>query len=744
MRFTSLFLLSACAFAATPTPILPQQALPTQVLPRQPIRFEPRVGQTSAVQWSAHGLDYSLAFTAGATMFRLGDRTLALRLLGADPHAAFEATSPYSVPTQYFTAAYRGTVQSYRRLRRRQAYPGVDVVFYGTGDNLEYDFEIAPGADPSRIRLRFDGADHLRMALNGDLQIDLGGQSVTQHLPVVYQIGADGTRKPVHAEYQIEANRDVTLRLDRYDPSAPLVIDPVITFAAYLPATNNTVGVAIGHDAQGYIYLAGNTSATDFVSTPNAFFGVNQGTPQNTWMMKLNPFATSGDQVIVYSTYFGGTGVESLKDMAVDSATGLVYITGSTDSSNIPVTSGAAQATLTGTFNVFVAVFDPTQSGAASLLYATYLGGTQLDIPYGIATHSGKVYVTGSTTSTDFPVANAVFPSSQGGTDMFIAELDPTKTGTSGLIASGYYGGSGLDYGASVAVDSAGFVYVAGVTYSFNLPVTAAPYQANASGNGDAFVVRFALEAPLIIYSTYLGGTGTDSAKKVLIDPAGRVAIAGTTSSANFPITQNAYQSLLGGPNATSASSPTNAFLSILDLTLPPAQSLVYSTFFGGSVLEVPYSLRLDANGTYYLGGLTLSPDLPVSQNAINSSSGKGGFDGFIALLNPAKPPLNALLYSSYVTGPGSQVVYGVDFDASGTVYATGYSTGNIFPAGYATYADSPGIAETFIYGFKPGAAASVPESVARRPAATRSSSKTCNISPRGSSERVTCRPITR
>ena len=250
-------------------------------------------------------------------------------------------------------------------------------------------------------------------------------------------------------------------------------------------------------------------------------------------------------------------------------------------------------------------------------------------------------------------------------------------------------------------MDAAGFVYVAGVTYSFNLPITAGAYQATANGGGEAFVVEFALEFPLILHSTYLGGSGTDGAKRILIDPAGRVAIAGYTSSANFPITQNAYQSLLGGPHATIATTPTNAFLSILDLNTP-VQSLVYSTFFGGSVDEVPYSLRLDANGTYYLGGFTLSPDLPVSQNAINASSAKGGFDGFIALINPSAPPLNSLLYSSYVTGPGSQIVYSVDFDASGTVYSTGFSTSDIYPAGYQTHTAGPSIAEVFIYGFKP------------------------------------------
>ena len=690
MRFASLLFVGVCAVAAPSM----------QVLPHAPVRFEQHPGQKSAVHWSAQGLGYSLAFTADATLFRLGERTLALRLLGANPHAAFEAASPYSVPTQYFTPAYSGPVQSYRRLRRHQVYPGVDVVFYGTGENLEYDFEVAAGADASRIRLRFDGADRLRMTPHGDLLVDLDRQTVTQHLPVVYQASADGKRTAIHAEYQLEANRDVTLRLDRYDTSAPLVIDPVITFAAYLPGSNNTVGVAIGHDAKGYIYVAGNTSSADFVGTPNAFFGVIRGT-QNTWLMKLDPSATSGDKVIMYSTYFGGGLVDSLKDMVVDGSTGLVYLTGSTTSTDLQVTLSAFQSTLKGTTNGFVAVFDPTQSGAASLTYATYLGGSGIDVPYGIATRNGKVYITGSTASGDFPVANATLPSGQGGTDMFITELDPQKSGAASMIASGYYGGAGLDYGTSVAVDAAGFVYVAGVTFSFNLPITAAPYQATAIAGGEAFLVKFALEMPLIIYSTYLGGSGTDGAKRVLIDPAGRVAIAGYTSSANFPITQNAYQSVLGGPNAVPGTTPTNAFLSILDLTLPPAQSLVYSTFFGGSVDEVPYSLRLDTNGTYFLGGFTLSPDLPVSQNAINSSSAKGGFDGFIALINPAAPPLNALLYSSYVTGPGSQIVYSVDFDAAGTIYSTGFATGNIFPAGYPSYSANPGIAEVFVYGFK-------------------------------------------
>ncbi|MDP8989067.1 MAG: hypothetical protein M3N41_03175, partial [Acidobacteriota bacterium] len=326
MRFASLFFAAVCAFAA---PSL-------QVLPQPPVRFEQRPGQRGAPQWSARGLGYSLAFTADATLFHLGDKTLSMRLLGSDPHATFDAVAPYSVPTEYFIPAYRGSVQAYRRLRRHQVYPGVDVVFYGSGRNLEYDFEIAADADPSRIRLRFGGADRLGVTLNGDLEIGLAGQTLTQRLPVVYQTTAAGRRQAVHAEYRLEANRDVSIQLDRYNRSAALVIDPVISFAAYFNGAKNDAGVAITHDAQGFVYVTGNTASSDFNTTTNAFTQTNTAT-QNIFVMKLNPTAPP-DSVIVYSTFYGGTAIDSVKGIAVDPANGLICVTGSTTSTNLATT----------------------------------------------------------------------------------------------------------------------------------------------------------------------------------------------------------------------------------------------------------------------------------------------------------------------------------------------------------------------------------------------------------------------
>jgi hypothetical protein len=687
MRLASLLLIfGVSSFAAAPS----------HVLPTAPVRFERNQGQIQnrGVAWIARGLGYSLAFTDDATVIHLGQQQLSIQLPGQDSTAPFRAASPYSVPTQYFTAAYRGSVQSYRRLRRNDIYPGIDLVYYGNGEHLEYDCAVAPGADPSRIRMHFEGARDIRLDPQGNLVLDLGSSTVTQNAPVVYQAGASGERVPVKAAYRIEPNHDVTFTLGAYDATVPLTIDPVISFAAYLYGSGADTGVSVRHDAQGFVYLAGNTSSNDFGTTANAFYGAYRG-GQDVWMMKLNPTAP-GDQVIVYSTLFGGTALDSLKDMAVD-ANGLVYLTGSTTSTDLLTTAGAFQTAPAGATDGFVAMFDPTQSGTPSLVYATYLGGSAVDEPLGVATHGGMIYVTGSTLSDNFPVANAVFPSRNLGRDVFVAELDPSKTGAASLIASTYFGGSGSDYGQSVAVDSAGLAYVVGNTYSPDLPVTGNAYQAAFAGGGEAFLLQLDLNAPQIYYSSYFGGSSLDAAKKVVIDSEGRVALAGYTLSADLPITQDAVQPLLGHAGAA------NAFLSILDLRISGPQSLVYSTYFGGSVAEVPYDLRLDDKGKYYLGGYSLSKDLPVSQNAIDPvAAPKGGLNGFVAVIDPSAPPFNALVYSSFITGPGSQIVYGVDFDAAGGIYVTGFATGDIFPAGFQGHTSAPGNPDAFLFGFTP------------------------------------------
>ena len=693
MRTVGLLFLCLSAFAASPVPLLD----------RAPIRFEPNRGQIRGpVLWSARGLGYSFAFTSDSTLLRLGDRVVQLKLEGANPAARFEGSRPASVATNYFAGNFRASVPGFERLRRAGVYPGVDAVYYGNGSQLEYDFEIAPGADPSIIGMRFDGADAVRLNTAGEIVLALGAGEVTQRAPAVYQRRASGEVVSIEARYRIAGDGSIRLVLGGYDPAVHLIVDPVIVFTAYLAGSGADTCVAIAHDTHGFIYLAGNTFSNDFPLAGDVYQIFNHGN-QDAWFMKLNPFASSGDPVIVYATYLGGAAAENLTAMTVD-ANGIVYITGSTASSDFPTTSGAYRTSITGgTAHVFVSMLDPTQSGAAGLIYSTELAGAKEDEAEAIAAAGGKIYIVGRTVSTDFPTVNPSQSALIGGRDAFVAEIDPAQSGSASLVASTYLGGGGDDIARTIGVDAQGLVYVAGFTLSGDFPATPDAYQGSYNSTGDAFLTKLNLSGGTMVYSTLLGGSGIDDVKKIVVEPSGRVALTGYTMSADFPVTQNAEQHIIGDAGAGIAA---NAFLTILDPAAQPGHVLIYSTYFGGSVGEVAYDLRRDSAGKYYLGGYALSPDLRVTGNALNSSSALagagGGTDGFVAVIDPAAPPMNSLVYSSYVTGRGYQIVHGVDVDAAGNIYVAGNTTSDIFPANYAQKTTPAGNLDVFLLVFNP------------------------------------------
>jgi hypothetical protein len=385
--------------------------------------------------------------------------------------------------------------------------------------------------------------------------------------------------------------------------------------------------------------------------------------------------------------------------MTVD-GNGIVYATGSTASSDFPTTTGAFLASITGgTLHVFVSVFDPSQSGTAGLIYSTDLAGGKEDEAEAIAVGGGKIYVAGRTISPDFPKVNAFQSSLIAGNDAFVAEIDPAQSGSASLVASTYLGGSGDDVARAIAVDAQGMVYVAGFTLSADFPATANAFQGSYNSDGEIFLTKLNLAAGTVLYSTFLGGSSLDDVKKIVLEPSGRVALTGYTLSPDFPVTQNAAQPIIGDSGAGLAS---NAFLTILDPAAQPGAGLIYSTFFGGNAGEVAYDLRRDSGGKYYIGGYTLSPNFPVTGNALNVSSARGGVDGFVAVIDPAAPPMNAVIYASYVTGPGNQIVYGVDVDAAGNFYVAGTSTGNIFPGNFAQKTTQPGNSDGFLLVFSP------------------------------------------
>ncbi len=386
-------------------------------------------------------------------------------------------------------------------------------------------------------------------------------------------------------------------------------------------------------DAQGSIYVAGNTTNPSFPTTPGAFQTTLKG-PVDTahgdaFIVKLN---RSGDRVI-YSTLLGGSGPDIAGKIAVDAA-GNVYILGSTSSQDLPVTPGAFQTASkggevkpTGRGDLFVAKLNPDGS---KLVYCTYVGGAGFDIYGGniVADTAGRVTFAGTTTSTDFPVtANAFEKSYRGGSDI--------RTGGDGVIAilnaggtaleyASYVGGRGGDNVRSLAIDHDGNVWLAGDTTSDDFPTTPDAYSRQSKGGSDCFFLKLSPRTGALLYSSLLGGSKADNYAAIAVDPSGLLVLYGRTESADFPVTSGANNALKGA---------SDLFVTLVD---PAAKSLRYSTFLGGSGVEVPGPLLL-VKDRVYLAGNTTSADFPVTTGAgdttYNGGANEWGGDAFVVRL---------------------------------------------------------------------------------------------------------------
>jgi hypothetical protein len=422
-----------------------------------PLSFEANQGQTdSRVKFLSRGNGYTLFLTGDEAVFLVrgkasdvaspGSRqmpativprasaVLRMKLVKSNPAVKVTGADELPGKSNYFIGddpkKWCTNVPEYARIRYEGIYSGIDLVYYGHQRQLEYDFVVAPGADPHRIQFDVRGAKRISRDDTGGLVLQVGGVELRWVKPIVYQ-EKNGTRQEIAAHYVFRHKNRVGFMVADYDLRRPLFIDP-----------------------------------------------------------------------LVYSTYVGGSGNDEGIGIAVDGA-GNAYVTGQTTSTNFP-TMNPLQPANGGGVDAFVAEINPTGS---SLVYSTYLGGSGQDQAQGIVVDSsGDAYVTGFTTSTNFPTMNPLQPSNAGGGDAFVAELNPTG---SALIYSTYLGGSGSDGGIGIAVDSLGDAYLTGQTYSTNFP-TMNPLQPSNAGGSDAFVAELNPTGSAFVYSTYLGGSGND------------------------------------------------------------------------------------------------------------------------------------------------------------------------------------------------------------------------------------------
>jgi hypothetical protein len=693
--FTAFASFAASALAASDARI-------SESYGKLPLHFEANQGQAHEdVRFLARGHGYGLYLTAGEAVLVLTrsdakrdaqpqakPAALRMSLVGAARKPLLSGRDELPGKANYFIgkdqSKWRTNVPTYAKVRYRGVYPGIDLLYYGNQRQLEYDFVVAPGADPKKIVLGFKGADKLEIDAQGELVLHVGGSEIRQHKPVVYQeIG--GVRREIDGGYVLKGAKRVGFQLAAYDRNRPLIIDPVVlSHSTYLGGSRNERGSGIAVDANGNAYVTGGTTSNNF---PTEFGGLQRACAGTfcgggeAFVTKLNPTGSA----LIYSTYLGGTGQDMGGfSIAVDLA-GNAYVTGSTESGDFPTTVGAYQRVQRGFTNAFITKLNPTGS---ALIYSTLLGGDNFNSGSGIAVDAaGSAYVTGRTSSNIFPTTAGAFQMTFAGGgffagDAFVTKLDPAG---STPIYSTYLGGSGSDEAWGIALDSEGNAYVTGRTQSKNFPTTAGAYQPalRSGATGNAFVTKLNTTGSAAVYSTYLGGSRTefdfgsaDEAFGIAVDIAGNAYVTGETISTDFPTTPGAFQPakrnvvrdvLLGGTT-------TDGFVTKLD---PTGSALVYSTYLGGSESDHGRGIAVDSSGNAYVTGWTRSIDFPTTVEAVRPIRGDASVDAFVTKLNQDG---STLVYSTYLGGGDADVGVGIFVDAQGDAYVTGATVSTDFP----------------------------------------------------------------
>ncbi len=638
---------------------------------RIPLSFEQNLGQSDPrVKYLSRGAGYNILLTNRGAEIMLGNahhrEVISIRLAGAAKRPTLQAMEPLEQKTNYLIGnnprQHIADIKNYGRIRYSSVYPGIDLVYYGNRQRLEYDLAVAPKADPGKIKLRFGGTHKISVTPEGDLALGDPANGIAFRKPVAYQdIG--GERHPVEAEYILAANNQITFKLGKYDSNFPLVIDPILSYATYLWGTVG--GIAI--DSSGYIYVAGYISS-DNLPVAGGYKTSQTGT-LDAYVVKLSPSGTTP----IYATYLGARRASTLGvGIAVDGA-GNAYVTGTTDSGNYPVTAGAYQTTSPKNGGAFI-----TKLNAAgnALAYSTFIIGAT---PKSIAVDgSGNAYTAGIATPAYTTTSGALQTAYRGG---YVAKLNSSG---SAMVYATYLGGSNPgDFCNAIAADAQGSAYVTGTTFSADFP-TATPYKAFLSGSKDAFVTKLNPSGTALVYSTYLGGSGNEYGKGITVDAAGQAYAVGWTDSGDYPATAGVFQPHKGYADP----SVSNAFVTKLSAT---GTSLIYSSYLGGpwcirpgisscfgmfdtgEGIDVATSVAVDAAGYAYIGGYATSSLFPlvdsIKKDNLSNSDDYGA--PFVAKISPGG---DRKIYSTVFSARDlDKRINGLAIDINGNVYAIGY-----------------------------------------------------------------------
>lgn len=657
---------------------------PATLSPAETLRFVENRGQTDArVRYLSHGRGHTMFMTSQGITFTLlaAERTtdtamvatdvIHLDFAGADTDVLIEGLNPLSGYSNYLIgsdpSAWRTNLPGYSQVRYAGLYPGIDLLAFGNEGRLQYDFVVAPGADPNVVRLRVRGASAVAVNPQGELIMTAAsGQRVIQQKPFIYQDGPAG-RNEIGGRYRLDRSHGiVSFDLDDYDRSRPLVIDPTVAWSTYLGGQGQDYATGVAVDSSNNVYVTGYTTSTDFpLQNPYQ----TQPSALTAYVTKFNPAGSA----LVYSTFVGGGGTDRPYAIVVDGA-GAAYVAGSTHSTNFP-TVNAYQGSLGGSSDAFVFKLAPAGN---SLTYSTYFGGSLLDRAQALAVDSaGRAYITGRTESNNLPTKSAFQATRGSGSgDAFVARL---SAGGNSLDYASYLGGDGSDLGNAIAVDSSNNVYVAGQTASNNFP-TVGPIQGSRGGGDDVFVTKVNASGSSIAFSTYLGGGGHDRAFGLALASTNEPVICGQTTSSTFPLKDPIQDTQTGGM----------AFITHLTST---GAALKFSTFLGGTGSgDEARAIVMAANGDYHVAGLTNSTDFPTA-NPHQAALG-GDYDAFLVHV---AADTRAIRFSTFFGGSARDEAHALAVDGAGFDILAGDTRSTNFPVLNAFRATTADTIEGFV-----------------------------------------------
>ncbi len=639
-----------------------------------PLAFEPNLGQAGGgVSYLVHHGRAVTAFSSGGTTTSMGGKQVTMALTGA-AEQDFSGTDELPSKTNYFLGSdqskWQSDIPNYGKLLAKDVYPGIDLAYYGTNSQLEHDFIVSPGADYKQIAFGFTGQDDLSLNDQGNLVLHAGDETLTLNAPVTYQAG-EHEKHTIPSRFELNDGTVTVAVADTYDPAKPLIIDPALVYSTYLGGSGSDTGYGIAVDANGNAYVVGSTDSSDF-PTASPYQGSNAGGTRDVFVAKLN----AAGSALVYATYLGGSADDSPSNtggIAVD-GDGNAYLAGLTSSTDFP-TSSPYQASRNGSQDAFVTKLN---AAGSALVYSTYLGGSSSDLARGIAVDAaGSAYVAGDTLSSNFPTVSPIQGSYAGGIDAFAVKFNAAG---SALTYATYLGGGSSDSAYGIAVDAGGNAYLSGTTTSTDFP-TSSPYQGSSGGGQDAFVTKLNAAGSALVYSTYLGGSGSENGQSIAVDGTGSAYVTGFTGSSNFPMS-SPFQGSLGGGGI-------DAFVTKLDSA---GSTLPYSTYLGGNGTDVGANLVVDASGNAYVIGQTTSTDFPVELAYQGGNS--GGIDVFITAIDTAG---TALVYSTYFGGSSTDSGARIALGLNGNVFVTGSTNSANFPAVAPFQGTSGGGTDAFV-----------------------------------------------